>query len=240
MEDMERYSDYNEYEDDIPKGKSPVGLILKILVGIVCVSVIGILAFRLILFNSYPDNIKNIYFNDKLTAYYNEKNGDIGALTQVMRAPYDDEDKGNFFCDNLIVIRDIDQLQVSVRFNESMKENIKNEYGVDINIDDPDIFSFSLTLSPKKADSDKADAAIPMGTVSVPHTESKLMYRYFKLVFDDVIFESEVESYDEYWIWLEIKIDGVEPKEPFRVLIYEESENYGNFKPYDLSSKEKP
>ncbi len=240
MEDLERYSDYNDYEDDAPKGKSPVGIILKILVGLVCVSVIGILAFRLIIANVYPTGMKNIYFNDKLTAYYNETNGEIGALTQVLRAPYDDEDKGNFIADNLIVIRDINQIQLSLRFNESLKKNILKEYGVDIDIEDPDTFSFSLSLSPKHSDSDFAAEAIPMGTLSVTETDSKFMYRYYKLVFDDVIFEVEPESYDEFWILLEIKIKGVEPKKPFMIVIYQESELYGRFKDYKLSGKEKP
>ena len=53
MEDMERYADYNEYEDDEPRKKSPVGLILKILIAAVCISVAGILAFRIIIFNRF-------------------------------------------------------------------------------------------------------------------------------------------------------------------------------------------
>ena len=234
MEDMERYSDYNEYEDDIPKQKSYVGLVLKILVGIVCITVVGVLAFRLILFNRYPDEIKNIYFNDKLAAYYNETNGEIGALTQDVRAQYDDPDKGNFFCSNLIVIRDINQLQVSVRFNESLKENIKMEYGVDIDVDDPNLLSFSLSLIPLT----QGSKPVSTGTVSVPYVESELMYHYYKLVFDDVMFESDVS--DEVWIRLEIEIAGVEKEEPFMVLIYEDSEAYGKFEEYKLSDKEKP
>ena len=45
MEDMERYGDYTEYEDDIPKSKSKFVLVMKILIAFVCLSVIGILAF---------------------------------------------------------------------------------------------------------------------------------------------------------------------------------------------------
>jgi len=136
MEDLERYGDYNDSDDDIPRKKSRVGLVLKILVGVVCLSVIGVIAFRLVLFNSYPASIKNIYFNDKLIAFYNEENGDIGAKTQELRSPYDNPDEGNFFCDNLILIPEIDQLQVSVRFNLSLIENLEKEYGVKLD-DDP-------------------------------------------------------------------------------------------------------
>ena len=41
--------------------------------------------------------MKKIYFNNTLTSFYNERGGEIGALTQGLRAPYDDEKKGNFF-----------------------------------------------------------------------------------------------------------------------------------------------
>ena len=60
MDDLERYGDYNEYEDDIPKKKGKVMLVLKILIAVVCVSVIGLFAFRMIMFNYYPDSMKNI------------------------------------------------------------------------------------------------------------------------------------------------------------------------------------
>ena len=45
--DMERYGDYTEYEDDIPKSKSKFLLTIKILVLVSCFSVVGIIAFRL-------------------------------------------------------------------------------------------------------------------------------------------------------------------------------------------------
>ena len=35
MEDLERYGDYNDIEDDMPKGKNSLGIILKIFVGII-------------------------------------------------------------------------------------------------------------------------------------------------------------------------------------------------------------
>ena len=53
MDDLERYGDYNETEDDIPKGKSPVGTILKIFIAIVCIGVVGVLGLRVAIFNYY-------------------------------------------------------------------------------------------------------------------------------------------------------------------------------------------
>lgn len=235
MEDMERYSDYNEYEEDEShRGKSPVGLILKILVAVVCFAVIGVLGFRLILFNNYPDVIENIYFNDKLTAYYEETDGNIGAKTQSMSAPYDDADKGNFFCDNLIVIPAINQLQVSARYNVSLMESIKDEYGVELNPDNAENFTFKLYVIPL---SEEGSEHIATGSLSFVGFDSQMMYRYYKLVFDDV--DLTLEGEDEVWIGLEISINGVEMEKPYMVLIYEDTEDK-DFVDYKISSKEKP
>ena len=234
MEDMERYSDYNEYEDDEPRKKSPVGLLLKILIAAVCISVAGILAFRIIIFNNYPDSMKNIYFNDKLTAYYNEKGGNIGALTQNLRAEYDDPDEGNFFCDNLIVIPGINQLQVSARYNVSLMQSIKEKYGVELDADADNLFTFKLSVLPLSRDDGTAHAT---GKLTVAETDKMMMYRYYKLVFDDVDFELEGE--DEVWIRLEIYINGVEMEKPYMVLIYEDTKT-SVFEEYELSQEEKP
>ena len=112
MSDYERYGDYNDVEDDLPKSKNPIIIILKLLIALICVGVIGILGFRLIIFNYYPDSVKNVYFNDALTEHYDERDGDIVIKTQKLLAPYDDNVNGNFFCDNLYLVDEIDQLQI--------------------------------------------------------------------------------------------------------------------------------
>ena len=236
MEDLERYGDYNDSDEDIPRGKSRVGLVLKILVGIVCISVIGVIAFRLILFNSYPEGIKNIYFNDKLTAFYNEKNGDIGAKTQELRSPYDNPDEGNFFCDNLILIPDIDQLQVSVRFNLSLIENLEREYGAILDEEAADFLEFRLVKNPID---EKGEPRV-IGTLTYEDTDSRLMYKYYKLVFDEVDLGIDENEEVANWIRLEITVKGIEKNEPFMVLIYENNDVYGVLDEYKLSSKEKP
>ena len=234
MDDFERYSDYNEYEDDLPRKKSRVGLILKILIDVVCLAVVGVLAFRLIIFNNYPDSIENIYFNDKLTAYYNETGGKIGALTQNLRAEYDDPDEGNFFCDNLIVIPGINQLQISARYNVSLLDSIKEKYGVTLDENSENLFTFKLSILPLSKDD---GTAISTGTLSAIKTDKMMMYRYYKLVFDDVALS--IDGEDEVWIRLEIFVNGVEMEKPYMVLIYEDTET-SKFEEYKLSSKERP
>ena len=236
MEDLERYGDYNDTDDDIPRRKSPVGLVLKILVGVICISVAGILAFRLMLFNSYPDSIENIYFNDALTAFYNENNGDIGAKTQDLRSPYDNPDEGNFFCDNLILIPGIDQLQVSVRFNLSLIENLEKKYGVKLDAESENFLEFALVKNPIDENSEPRE----IGSLAYEYTDSKYMYKYYKLVFDGVDLGIDEGEESVKWIRLEIQVNGIESDEPFMVLVYENNDVYSQLDDYKLSNKEKP
>lgn len=235
MEDLERYGDYNETEEDIPKGKSPVGLILKILVAVLCIAVVGLIAFRVIIFNYYPDNIKMLYFNENLTNYYNQTEGKIGALTQDLRAKYDNPDEGNFFSDNLIVIEGANQLQISVRYNLSLEEKIKEQYGVDLS-QSADIISFRLVRNPITDEGEPVE----IGRLDKVITESNFMYKYFKLVFDDVDFGLGEGENKAEWIRLEIEIEGVKTEKPYMICVYENHEIYARFSEYKLKSKETP
>ena len=237
MEDFERYGDYNEYEDDIPKSKNPVVITLKVLVAVICIGVVGFIIFRLIIFSYYPPEIKNIYFNETLTAHYKSTSGEIGAKTQKLRAPYDDPDVANFFCDNLIVIPEIDQLQVSARFNLALVKTIREKYGIEIDPTDENAFFYRLVRNPESS----TDEPTEIGKLSYKYCEEGMMYGYYKLVFDEVDFGIDEGEDSVKWIRLEIFINGVEATEPFSmVAIYENNENYSSFSDYKLSSKEIP
>ena len=232
MEDMERYGDYNEIDESPKKEVNVVLLVLKILTGLICLSVVGVIGFRMILFNNYPDSMKNIYFNDTLTEYYNLTDGNIGAKTQNLRAKYDDPDKANFFCDNLIVIEGADQLQISVRYNASNVADIAAAVKLESLDDmDPDIFEFRLYDNNGKIYENVTKAAF----------ESQLMYRYQKLVIDGVELSDNGSGIYPEWIRLEIFVKGQASTEPFAmVAIYENNSAYSNFTEYELSDAEKP
>ena len=235
MDDMERYGDYNEI-DEPPRGKSAASRIIKIAIALLCIFVVGFMAFRIFLFNYYPPEMKNIYFNDTLTAFYNERGGDIGAQTQEIRFPYDHEDKGRFFSDHLIVIREAGQLQITLRYNRSLIDNLESEYGVELEGDD--IFTFVLARDGR----DNANEEIKseqVGTLTVNETESVMLYTYHKLVFDGIDFGSDSEPTVE-WLRVEVYVKGIELKEPIQLLIYENNDVHYVFKDYTLSDKEKP
>ena len=239
MADYERYGDYNEI-DEPPAKRGFISLFLKILVAMLCIGVVGIIAFRIILFNYYPASMKTIYFNDTLTEYYNATRGDVGAKTQTILSKYDDPDKGNFFSDYLIIVPGINQLQITVRCNSSVNEAIAEKYGLEsFDVSNDGALTFRLYDN---------EGRVYDNLVHVERDEL-MMYRYFKLVFEDVLFYGENGTAEEIgaegnddpkWIRLEIFVNG-QQGEPFSKLpIYENHETYSEFKSYELSASEVP
>lgn len=241
MSDYERYGDYNNIDDEESAGqktKNPVMLTLKIITAAICIGVVGLIAFRLILFSSYPASVKNVYFNDALTAYYEAEDGEISIKTQDLRASYDDEDLGNFFCDYLYVVEDIGQLQITVRYNTATVKRISEKLGVSLDADDSEIFTYRLYASYGEGEGEQRVTGNLTSTVF----DSKVMYRYNKLVFDDVDFSTVDGLGNPYWIRLEIFVAGHDGENdvPYMVAIYENNEDYSDFEEYKLSKKELP
>lgn len=245
MDDMERYGDYNEI-DEPPHGKSPLATVIKVITAALCIFVVGFFAFRIVVFNYYPAAMKNIYFNDTLTEYYNLKDGNIGAETQKIRFPYDHAEKGRFFSDHLIVIREAGQLQITLRYNKSLITDLEREYGVDIDDNGAD-FTFVLARDPRQnptedeleKDEVQTVVAEPVGSLSVNETASFLLYNYNKLVFDGIDFGSEDEPTVE-WLRVEVYVNGITLDEPIMLLVYENNNANSSFTDYELSKKEKP
>ena len=233
MEDMERYGDYNEV-DESPT-KNPVIRALKILVAAVCFAVMGFLLFRIALFNYYPKSMSRLYFDAVLTEYHNSTGGDIGALTQDLRYPYDDADDGNFFCDNLFVIDGAGQIQISMRYNDAIYESFKEKYGVEVS-DEVTPIRYTLVRDPITEDGEP----ILLAEVSEFIDDSLLMYRYKKLVFNGVDLGLDAGEDKVEWIRLEIELIGAKKKTVFAVPIYENNASYSTFSEHKLSSGEKP
>ena len=236
MDDFERYSDYNEI-DESPK-KSVVSLVLSVALVAACLLVIIAMSVRLTMFNYYPDGMKQLYFNDTLTAYYNARGGVLDAKTQNLRAPYDDADKGNFFADNLIVIEGAGQIQLSLRLNTSIVDTIKKDYGADVEIGE-NTFSFELYRDSRGEGEGEAPVAEKIGELTYCSYDSFAMYRYYKLVFDGIDFETGLDTAVE-WLRVEIRINGVKMDKPYMIAVYENHDDYSKFLDYKPSKNEKP
>ena len=233
MEDIERYGDYNEIDEAPGGGKNPVVTLLKIVIICLCLLVVGLLAFRVILFNYYPKDVKSIYFDSRLTEYYRLWDGSINAKTQTLRAPYDDPDFASFFADNMIVIEDVGQLQLSIRYNSSVFDTIEEKYGVRLDNNSSELFTFELERVPF----DEQGEAEKIGTLTYSDSSSLLMYTYYKLVFSDITF---LDADTQDWIRLKITLNDIPEAEPYYILVYERTEDYARFEDYKLSGKERP
>ncbi len=234
MEDFERYGDYNEIDE--PPSKNKMSMILAIAAISVIAIVAVVIGIRLFTFNHYPKAMKTLYFNDTLTEYYNANDGDIDVYTQKLRAPYDDAKQGNFFVSELMLIPEIDQLQLCMRYNNSLSRTLLENYGFD-GFDPENEAQFSFKLW-RDGDEDNPDG-YEIGRLSVAEWESYAMYRYCKLVFDGVELGIGEDNGPE-WIRLEIYIDGFEGGKPFMIAVYENNEEYSKLDEYKFSKGEKP
>ncbi len=243
MEDMERYGDYNDTDDDGGHKSGIVGIIIKILIAVVCITVIGFIAFRITIFNHYPDSVSGLIFTPELEEYYEANGGNIGAFTQDNSVKYDDPEKGNFFFDKLIIVPSADHLQVAVRYNTSLMDNLALEYGVELDPDalPTDLFEFRLarTKTGYKTPED-SDEPVPVeyvGTLSAYVEDTNLMYRYIRLAFDGVDFGQDEGEERVGWFRLEINVIGHEKIPTFMLPVY--VDEYG-MREYVPSAEEVP
>ena len=228
MDDMERYGDYNDTDDD---GQRPsiVGLIIKIFIVAVCLTVVGFIAFRIYIFNYYPDNVSRLIYTEALEEHYGKTEGNIGAFTQENSVKYDDPNDGNFFFDKLIIVPSADHLQVSVRYNTSLMDNILMEYGVELDKDalPTDLFEFRLARTKtgykEPVGSESATEPVPVeyvGTLGAYVNGENLMYRYCRVAFDGVDFGLDEGESAVGWFRLEITVKGADNIPTFMLPVY--------------------
>lgn len=232
MEDMERYGDYTEYEEDQPKKKGALSSVLKILVVVVSILVLGVLLFRIVLSGYYPKSIKQLYFNDTLEEYYNQTGGNIDAKSLKVKAPYDDEKEGIFFAENLIIIDGADQIQFTLRLNKHVYKELSEKYETEITPDMINLYLYSHTEGRPSEDMDAIEA-----TYQCVDVKSYFMYDCFKIVFDNVTWD--FASQNKEWLVLKIEIKGFE-EDLYRITLYRNIDDYNRLKDYDLSRKEHP
>lgn len=229
MEDLERYSDDNDLEEDYDAGRRGVfGTFVKVLVFFCCFLVAGVIGFRIYLSEYTPPEMKNLVYTDSVKAHYLSTDGNLGAKTQNLRFSYDDEDRGTFFAEHLILIPEIDHLQITLRYNASTLPVLEQTYETEglAQRDAKEFLSFRLTDNYER---------VYEGLV-YEETGEMAMYRYFKLAFDGV--DLDPEENPPEWIRLEIFFEGQE--EPFSyILIYENNADYNKFTDYKLSKGEK-
>jgi len=145
--------------------------------------VVGIFLFcamfilRIGLADYYPAEAKAILDNEALKAAYSENGGKAPeAFLQEPVTPYDNKERAHFFFNYFVYIPDAKQVQLTLRYNNSTLEDIKNDMKLDaIPAADTDELRFYLR--------DASGEVYPC--TSQKHSEF-LIYNYKRLVFDGI------------------------------------------------------
>jgi hypothetical protein len=126
------------------------------------------------------------------------------------------------------VIEEIGEIQVSVRFNTSAIENMiaASSYET-LDPDQEDLLTFRLYDN----NGNVYQSPVYVGT------DSFLMYRYYKVVFDGI----DLKNSPPNWLRIDIFVKGQASKDPFAMIpIYENNVDYSKFKDYKLGKEECP
>ncbi|MBR6708922.1 MAG: hypothetical protein IKL84_04510 [Clostridia bacterium] len=192
-----------------------IGKSLKFIFYALVITVNAILLFRVFTMGD-PAVMEKLLVNDRTAALWAEKGETMEVLTQ--RQYFLSED-GRFSQTNLRILPEIDQIQLTVRYNNStLKALVEDE---DIALEtapdrDEDVFDMTLVKvlpmsdAEKEAIEDEILNSDALGddeeyeaprkevryTVSDSLTAKKLMYNYRRLIFDDV----DLSDAEELWI----------------------------------------
>ena len=190
-------------------------LILALVLSIALVFVA--LCVRIYMNEHYPKEATRIVFTDALTEHYQKDPDGFAAYTQSIRVPYDDSEEGGFFAHELILVPSAGNLQITMRYNESVMKTLQEKYKLpEPPLPTEGMFTYRLTVSYLTEDKDGLYKTYD----SVYAAESTaFMYTYTKLVFDGVELDGAV--------WARVDIYYADQKEPLgSVAVYEASMEY--------------
>ena len=236
MSDYERYSDYNNPDDDSEE-LHPYPLWFRILRKAVkwlfiaiCLLTVGLLLFRMSLLGWYPDSAKQLYMTPAIAEEY-AKTGEVEVLIQKLLVPYESRKYGFFSADNMRYIKATGSLQCSIRVNRSAYAEMSEVYKTSLAKDRDDNLSFTLYYS------NGEDINLSYTPTHVSR-ETHLFYDYYKICFDGIDTSESLP-----WYRLNIHLSGVadtEAEPTACIVVYENNEEYSHFTPYIPSKEELP
>lgn len=177
--------------------------IMRGLLALLIIGVVGLLAFRIIDSKIVPQKVKTLTPNEKLCQAY-ETYGDELTLYRQDQGKYTREDKnyGYFANERAIFIKEAEQLQVTISYNNSTLERTKEDYFLsEIPSRDDEVYAVSLRimydLTPDNdEDNDgtvesavRYERIMPTGDAI---THKKTLYNYRKFIFDGVVIDDSV------------------------------------------------
>ena len=214
------------------------GLIFKGICLLLIAAMLILLLFRIIDINNDPQKMNTVIANDRLVAAYNEKGAELDAFSQEHTIfTRGDNNYGYFAITQSLIIRDIDQVQFVLRYNNSTLKYTKEDYKLDeVPSRDENVYDVTLTvmydLTPENSEDNdgKISEAVAYERFFMSDMVSsrKTLYNYRKFVFDGIkIDDSVIAVYADFYYVGDINYD----EKPYgSLLVYHNEESEIKYK----------
>lgn len=196
------------------------GFIFKGICLLLIAAMLVLLLFRIIDSNNDPKEMNTIIANDRLVAAYNEKGDDLDIFSQEHTIFTRGENNyGYFAVTQSVIIRDIDQVQFVLRYNNSTLKYTKEDYKLpEVPSRDDNVYDVTLTvmydLTPENTEDN--DGKTPEAVfykrffASDMVSAKKTLYNYRKFVFDDIkIDDTVIAVYADFYYVGDINYDSL-------------------------------
>ncbi len=178
------------------------GFIFKALCTLVIAAIVILLLWRIIDSNNDPREMDNLIIDQKLVDAYNKCDGELDIFTQEQSKYTRGEDNyGYFAVTQSAIIKDADQIQFVLRYNNSTLKHTKADYALDkVPSRDENVYDVTITvmydLTPdNSSDNDgKTPEAVRYERFFASNMISakKTLYNYRKFVFDGIKLDENV------------------------------------------------
>lgn len=196
------------------------GFIFKGICLLLIAAMLVLLLFRIIDSNNDPKEMNTIIANDRLVAAYNEKGDDLDIFSQEHTIFTRGENNyGYFAVTQSVIIRDIDQVQFVLRYNNSTLKYTKEDYKLtEVPSRDDNVYDVTLTvmydLTPENTEDNdgKTPEAVSYKRFFASDMVSakKTLYNYRKFVFDDIkIDDTVIAVYADFYYVGDINYDSL-------------------------------
>ena len=182
-----------------------IGRIIKYFFFFIIIAINAIMLWR-IFFSGDPSEIKPLVANEKLVSVYNEKGNDLVLKTQKQKAL---AESGRFSVTDCVFIPEADQIQITVRYNNSTLRRLAEDFELSTAPEKKDeLFDITVVkttdLTPEndednlKRENLKEERFYPAGE---PKTAYTSLYTYKKFIFDNIEWEDAVGLFlDIYYV----------------------------------------
>ncbi len=208
------------------------GFIFKGICLLLIAAMLILLLFRIIDSNVDPREMNTVIANGRLVAAYNEKGAELDAFSQEHTIFTRGENNyGYFAVTQSLIIREIDQIQFVLRYNNSTLKHTAKDYELsDIPSRDENVYDVTLTvmydLTPENSEDN--DGKTPEAVryerffASDMVSAKKTLYNYRKFVFDGIrIDDSVIAVYADFYYVGDVNYD----EQPYGgLLIYHNEE----------------